>query len=136
MRDSGVLDAKPSGPRAGEIDHAVGHERAAVIDAQHHASAVAQVRDPYSGLQGQDLVGAGGRVLIVDFSRGRRLSVKVVAVPGGRAFLDEPLSRRQRVPGSAFFFVGDAARLASREPAVRRVFRFRALRLERTGKGC
>ncbi|MCY1499207.1 hypothetical protein D9M68_332170 [compost metagenome] len=69
----------------GEVDDAVGIERATVVDPQDHAAAVVQVGHPDIARQRQGLVRGGHAVEVVGLAVGSGLAMELGAIPGRRA---------------------------------------------------
>ena len=76
------------GRRIGQIDDAVGDERAAIVDAHDHAAAVGEIGDARVAGQRQRLVRGGHREHVIRFAGRGAQAVKLRAVPGGDAALD------------------------------------------------
>ena len=85
------------GRGVGQIDDAVSDERSAVVDADHDAAAVLQVRDPHVTGQGQRLVRGGHAVHVVSLAGRGKYLVKARAIPGGDAPLDIVRARGQDI---------------------------------------
>ena len=72
-------------------------EGAPVVDPHHGLLAVAQVLHFHISGQGQGLVRRRHGVHVVDFPAGGLSAVKLLAIPGGDAFLLEPLAAAQNI---------------------------------------
>jgi hypothetical protein len=72
----------------GEVNNAIGDERAAIVDADGSLPAVIEVGDAHDGVEGQGAVGCGHVVHFVDFAVGGAAALEGKTVPGGDAFFD------------------------------------------------
>ncbi|MNH16452.1 hypothetical protein D3C79_760960 [compost metagenome] len=81
MRGAALGIAELFRRRVGQVDDAVGVERATVVDAQDHAATVGQVGHPHIGRQRQGLVRRAHAVQVIELAVGGVLPVELGAVP-------------------------------------------------------
>src|SRR5262249_37961766 len=111
---AGTEHVELGGSGVGEVDEAVVHEWATVVDLHDHALAVLEVGDAGVAGGGHHLVGGAHAVHVIGLAVGSAAAVELQAVPGGDAAVVVAQAARHQGVGLAEHGVARGIAIAAR----------------------